>query len=764
MVAAAEAATESPRGGEVCAMVAKAKAEGPRGGAACATAAAADAAAEGPRGGKAGNALEGTPGDMTEGCTRSSASGAPGEPTEGSRGANGGHAPGGAAEDTTPSPDPTALLTTFTTALHEAAASTAGLARRGGGRCSTSYHTEEITSLSERQKALRIQMDATRDPRVREQLQRQRRLALKQLHRAVGAERERIWLERVAAIDRLQEDSRRFFAAIRELRSMQAGRRTRAATHMEDPDTGQMVADLQTTISHFTSFFHHLFHDAAAPDAFQGQGGLMAADVTEEEVSRVLGRMKLGRAAGHDGITVEMLRAGGTPVIRFLTQFFNTIIRLETVPRDFNLGLLIPLLKPGKKARRENFRPVMLLSVLRKLLAGIVLDRVKPVLYGEIRERQAGFRSGRSTADGVFFMRMMCERACLGDWTYAAALLDFSRAFDTIGRDVLLQRLHQHEIPTNIIALLLSNTTVRVKLSGQLGEEWTSNMGVVQGCVLSPLLFAGYLEHTMRKMEGDGDPVQEQGQVPVQDTLYADDVALHRRTIVQAGTMADAAQPVFERDCLNENMGKRQLLQARGVPVREQQGWRNIKHLGSLLGSAEDVDHRIARAEVAFSQIEWHRHSMEARILLFRALVMSVLMYNAGLWTLTEGFERKLDGWQRRKMRFVGGYFWPNTIRSKKLHRQFGIEPVSKICRRMRLRWFGHVIREGEGSASYMAYRMARDISDIRRRVGRPQIRWVDKVRTDVEKLGLTLERAERVAADKRAWRQLADQCLMAWN
>ena len=63
-----------------------------------------------------------------------------------------------------------------------------------------------------------------------------------------------------------------------------------------------------------------------------------------------------------------------------------------------------------------------------------------------------------------------------------------------------------------------------------------------------------------------------------------------------------------------------------------------------------------------------------------------------------------------------------------------------------------------------MAYRMARDISDIRRRVGRPQIRWVDKVRTDVEKLGLTLERAERVAADKRAWRQLADQCLMAWN
>lgn len=724
-------------------------------------------AAEGPRRGMVGDAREGE----AEGCGRGATGGSPGDAAMGPRRGEAGDAQGGAAEACgegmagggTPG-DPTQLLTAFTEALHEAAASTVGMVRRGSGQCSTSYSTEEITSLSQRQKALRIQMDATRDPHVREQLQQQRRATLKQLHRALRAERERIWQERVAAIDLVRDDSRRFFAAIRELRSIQAGRKNYAATHVEDPDTGQMVADLQTTISHFTSFFNQLFHDPTKRDAFHGRGGVMAADVTEEEVGKVLGRMKLGRAPGHDGITVEMLRAGGRPVVNFLTKFFNLIIRSEMVPRDFNLGLLIPLLKPGKKARKENFRPVMLLSAMRKLLAAIILDRAKPALYGEIRERQAGFRSGRSTADGVFFMRMMCERACLGDWTYAAALLDFSRAFDTISREVLLQRLHDFRIPTNIIALLLSNTIVRVKLSGQLGEEWTSNMGVVQGCGLSPLLFAGYLECTMRQLDGDGDPVREEGQVPVQDTLYADDVALHRRTIVQAGTMADAAQPVFGRDGLDENLGKRQLVEARGVPVKDQQGWRIVKHLGSLLGTAEDVAHRIRRAEAAFSQVQWHRHSMETRILLFRSLVMSVLTYNAGLWTLTDGLERKLDGWQRRKMRFAGGYSWPHVVCNRKLYRQFRVQPVSEICRRMRLRWFGHVIREGEESASYMAYQMARDISGIRRRVGRPQLRWVDKVEIDVRKVGLTLARAEWHAADKRAWTRIVDQCLRAWS
>ena len=60
----------------------------------------------------------------------------------------------------------------------------------------------------------------------------------------------------------------------------------------------------------------------------------------------------------------------------------------------------------------------------------------------------------------------------------------------------------------------------------------------------------------------------------------------------------------------------------------------------------------------------------------------------------------------------------------------------------MRLRWFGHVIREGEGSAAYMAYQMARDTSDIGRRVGRPQLTWVAKVKADVGRVELTLARS----------------------
>ncbi len=185
--------------------------------------------------------------------------------------------------------------------------------------------------------------------------------------------------------------------------------------------------------------------------------------------------------------------------------------------------------------------------------------------------------------------------------------MDFSRAFDSIDRGLLLQRLHALGVPTNTIALLLSDTTVRVKLSGHLGEAWASNTGVVQGCGLSPLLFAAYLESTMRRLEGVWGPFSEQGRVAARDTLYADDTALHGNSRGQTESMVEAAEPIYRAYHLQLNVGKTHRVEAKAVPVKLQKGCRTTKHLGSLLGSAEDVANRIRQVEVVFGQIPWHQ-------------------------------------------------------------------------------------------------------------------------------------------------------------
>ena len=74
----------------------------------------------------------------------------------------------------------------------------------------------------------------------------------------------------------------------------------------------------------------------------------------------------------------------------------------------------------------KSFRPVILLSVVRKILTALLTKKITPSMQNYVRDTQSGFRAKHSTADGVFYTRMMCERSLLGVWSYSDASLDFS--------------------------------------------------------------------------------------------------------------------------------------------------------------------------------------------------------------------------------------------------------------------------------------------------------------------------------------------------
>ena len=58
----------------------------------------------------------------------------------------------------------------------------------------------------------------------------------------------------------------------------------------------------------------------------------------------------------------------------------------------------------------SNLRPIMLLSTLRKILAIIMTSRIKDRIVKEIPPNQAAYRSGRSTTEHVFALKLAVER------------------------------------------------------------------------------------------------------------------------------------------------------------------------------------------------------------------------------------------------------------------------------------------------------------------------------------------------------------------
>ena len=73
------------------------------------------------------------------------------------------------------------------------------------------------------------------------------------------------------------------------------------------------------------------------------------------------------------------------------------------VPENWRSAVIFPLYK-GKGGRTEcrNYRGISLLSVVEKMYARILVDRIRRMTGGLIVERQGGFRAGRGCVDQIF--------------------------------------------------------------------------------------------------------------------------------------------------------------------------------------------------------------------------------------------------------------------------------------------------------------------------------------------------------------------------
>ena len=122
-----------------------------------------------------------------------------------------------------------------------------------------------------------------------------------------------------------------------------------------------------------------------------------------------------------------------------IANLLNEVSETGTYPQELKHELIIPIQKPGKqKWKVENMRPVILLSILQKLLATCFVKRISDKIDSMIPLSQAAFRKVRSATEHVFAMKILCEKAMTScDYSTYILLLDMTKAFDTINREHL---------------------------------------------------------------------------------------------------------------------------------------------------------------------------------------------------------------------------------------------------------------------------------------------------------------------------------------
>ena len=280
---------------------------------------------------------------------------------------------------------------------------------------------------------------------------------------------------------------------------------------------------------------------------------------TLSELYDAVRQMKSKGAEGADGVAPQMLKHLGPRASGFMLELFNQSWAEGFCPQSWRSAIVVPILKPGKPAGEINsYRPISLTSCLGKVMERMIAGRLS--FLAESREwfsdDQAGFRRLRSAEDQVLRITQSVHDGfqCRPTNRAVLALLDFSKAYDTVWRERLLGVLLDSGVPPRLVLWVrgfLSNRMARVRINGTVGRNIAFLQGLPQGSVLSPLLFLFYI-NSLRAC------------VPrsLHVSLYADDVALwsvnprkeDAATAVEAGV--DAVVRWSAENKINLNLSK----------------------------------------------------------------------------------------------------------------------------------------------------------------------------------------------------------------
>ena len=133
-----------------------------------------------------------------------------------------------------------------------------------------------------------------------------------------------------------------------------------------------------------------------------------------------------------------------------------------------------------------------------KAFCGILNNRLSSWLEEEriIHEAQNGFRQGRSCLEHVFALSTLVNTCKKLNLDTVVCFVDFQKTYDKVDRSLLLQKLQSFGLEADfvqIIAALYSANTSCVRINGKLSSWFEVNIGVRQGCVLSPTIFIIYV-------------------------------------------------------------------------------------------------------------------------------------------------------------------------------------------------------------------------------------------------------------------------------
>lgn len=202
-----------------------------------------------------------------------------------------------------------------------------------------------------------------------------------------------------------------------------------------------------------------------------------------------------------------------------LLQIINKSLMSGVFPTSWKESMITPIEKVAKTKKCEEFRPINSLKTFEKILEKAVKYQLEQYMeeHNLFSKYQSGFRKKFSCETTVNFV--------INKWKgtgekkkIMAMFLDFKRAFETIDRDILIEKLYMYGIQDKELEWFksyLTQRTQRTRVNNITSDYLEIEYGVPQGAILGALLFIIYINDMPKVLE------------KCEIVLYADDTMIY---------------------------------------------------------------------------------------------------------------------------------------------------------------------------------------------------------------------------------------------